>query len=199
MNDTCTCGHVLKEYYEPGRMKSYCSVDCCPCCGIPTYKTVPTPKPKLKMQLILLGESSLYVKVEEADARWKPAFDGCSTSFASDNFTLYAGSICELLAPPLHRSALRLGMGEIAKTFVSRATRSTWIKIMEDSLKEWSENWEGFKTCSPSCTNHCPPPQSARVEKKEGRIEGYEDGKDGRRVWSKSLGMDVATIHYTVY
>lgn len=125
-------------------------------------------RPKLKMQLILLGESSLYVKVEEVDARFVNNGDNEKTFLSSSGFLIRSCSYVTF-----DRSSLEL-LGsfrgeehtEHAVSFAYHSEREAFIERMEAAIKEWSENWEGFKTCSHSCTNHCPPPQPARVEKR---------------------------------
>lgn len=222
MNSTCTCGHEKNLHgctscpTEEGHCRG--CIGCLHFSGAAKIETTngtyasfhhyqeANAKPKLKMQLILLGESSLYVKVEEVDARWKSTENGISASFATDFFTLYSGNVCELLALPLHRSALRLFKGEVAKTFVSRETRSAWIDDMEDAIKEWSENWAGFNahwsedgSCDHACKIHVPRPSNARVEKEERYLIPLTAGVSITPGANTNLTTDFKVIHYTVY
>lgn len=209
MNDTCTCGHPWRDHYDRKPIGRYCvGTNDCLCeefyeanaklqmakdryVANHTYEEV-EQKPKLKMQLILLGESSLYVNVEEVDAR----FHRGAQYFAATNFWIARTDDTNYLG-----SSLRLGTNggrlENAGDFPSASDRTAWIERMEIALKEWSENWEWFKTCSPSCTNHCPPPKPARVEKEEWTMKAMAVRSDSSQI--TDMPDRIKVIHYTVY
>lgn len=203
MNNTCTCGHGIVAH----RALLGTSEDphiCFPAdemCICRKYQTSPfqqDAKPKLKMQLILLGESSLFVKVEEVDARFVAASesryqDSRGFFISVQPNTFFSDKYIDLSGP--------IGRKENAGDFPSDEERSKWIKNLELALKEWSEHWEGFKTCSPFCTNHCPPPQPARVEKEELVAGIFRRNGDSLHSapGSNFPDPDISVIHYTFY
>lgn len=158
-------------------------------------------RPKLKMQLILIGESSLCVKVEEVDARWSDYHhDNEARVYRARNyFNIEYASFPEMYIDCgiLHLSASV--NKECTRAFELASDRTKWIADVEFALKEWSEHWAGFKTCSPSCTNHCPPPQPARMEKRESESALVYYREDAKGTGAEIEQPNLKVIHYTVY
>lgn len=184
------CGHPKSRHTEPFLRLPFV-INCLSGCLCPGFEAnvAPSPTPKLKLQLILLGESSLYVKVEEVDARWIKSLNNSFVS--SHSFVLEVCYAVKIEWPHFYFSIRKDGKcQETTKTFSDADGRDKWITLLKSALKEWAENWEGFKSCTPSCTNHCPPHAPARVEKKEHALE----------YWDRGVSTTVSkVINYTIW